>query len=111
VLVEPHSSYKDPRIKSNELLVTHSGGVAAWQYPLIKKAIEQILNDESKGEWDWSCGIPKPHGWPEKKYTESDLDKAREEGFNIARWVRIGSYPYQPLYETYEDYKKAKQKR
>jgi len=43
----------------------------------------------------------------QQKYTEADMDKARRESFGAARELNKASIFPNPVYPTYEDYKKS----
>jgi len=118
----------DPRIKPLELIVIPSVGIAEWQMPLIKQAIEAILNDDAKSYWEtldrFAAPVPvdtvvKDTGLVQDlglkfdlsaydkfqpKYNQIELDKAIEDVFNAAR-ERLESQRFQPFkFATFSDY-------
>lgn len=98
-----------PAERGISFVVPHSyfGKIAA-----IKSAIESVLNDEGKEDALKGAEIILgKYGYLMKKYTQKDLDKAREDAFKKAR--EINDPPFRgcaetwPKYQTFEDYLKS----
>jgi hypothetical protein len=111
-------THRDPRIKPLGVIIFPTHGIAEWQFPLIKSAIESVLNNESQPVYlnlDLRNNPYPKLSSTNMKYTQQQMDKAITDTWEAARrmfkiQMPYGKYNYGDLefkYNTLNDYLKS----